>query len=82
MMEKYCGLKGGCLVCDRLFCGGHKKKEEELKMRFDIRREKGHYVLEIDGKFYGSYDTFSEALMDLEGEMEAHRTRDLSGVAV
>lgn len=51
-------------------------------MRFDIRRERDHYVLEIDGKFYGSYDTFSEALMDLEGEMEAHRTKDLSGVAV
>ena len=51
-------------------------------MRFDIRRERDHYVLEINGEFYGSYDTFSEALMDLEGEMEAHRTRDLSGVAV
>lgn len=35
-------------------------------MKFDIRREFEHYKLEIDGQFYGNYDTFTEAAIDLE----------------
>lgn len=22
MREKYCGMEGGCMICDRLFCPG------------------------------------------------------------
>lgn len=51
-------------------------------MRFDIRREFGHYRLEVDGKFYGNYDTFAEAMNDLEELMHEKQTRDVSGVAV
>lgn len=51
-------------------------------MQFDIRHEKGYYRLEINGEFYGNYDTFAEALLDLETEMEAMRSTDISGVAV
>lgn len=51
-------------------------------MRFDIRRERGYYRLEINGEFYGNYDTFSEALNDLEELMAEKRTMDISGVAV
>ena len=39
-------------------------------MNGDIRQEHGHYRLEIDGKFVGNYDTFSEALKELEEEKE------------
>lgn len=39
-------------------------------MNCDIRQEHGHYRLEIDGKFAGNYDTFSEALTELEKEKE------------
>ncbi len=30
-------------------------------MKFDIRQEHGHYELYVDGVFYGSFDTATEA---------------------
>ena len=27
MDKTYCDKDGGCFICDRLFCDGHKKKE-------------------------------------------------------
>lgn len=39
-------------------------------MNCDIRHEYDHYRLEINGKFAGNYDTFSEALTELEKEKE------------
>ena len=35
-------------------------------MKFEIRQEMGHYVMYVDGKFYGSYDTVSEAADDID----------------
>lgn len=33
---------------------------------FEIRHENGHYILLVDNRFYGSYDTFTEAVDDIE----------------
>ena len=35
-------------------------------MQFEIKSERGHYILNVNGKFYGSYDSFSEAVNDIE----------------
>lgn len=35
-------------------------------MKFEIRQEHGHYVMYVDGKFYGSYDTVAEAARDID----------------
>ncbi len=35
-------------------------------MQFEIKNERGHYILNVNGKFYGSYDSFSEAVKDIE----------------
>lgn len=35
-------------------------------MKIEIKQEYGHYAMYIDGKFYGSYDTFTEATLDAE----------------
>ena len=35
-------------------------------MKFEIKNERGHYVLYVDGTFYGSYDTMCEAANDIE----------------
>lgn len=55
-------------------------------MQFDIRHEikhqGNHYRLDIDGKFFGNYDTFSEAVLALEEEIDKRDSRDISGVAV
>ena len=32
----------------------------------EIRQDHGHYTMFINGKFYGNYDTFTEAVKDLE----------------
>ena len=37
--------------------------------KFEIRNEKGHYVVYIGGNFWGSYDSFYEAIKDLEKEI-------------
>ena len=35
-------------------------------MKYQIRITNGHYSLYVNGKFYGSYDTYSEAEKDLD----------------
>lgn len=35
-------------------------------MKIEIKQEKGHYVAFVDGVFFGSYDTFSEAVKDID----------------
>lgn len=35
-------------------------------MKIEIRQEMGHYVAFVNGKFYGSYDTFTEAAKDID----------------
>jgi len=35
-------------------------------MRYEIRSERGHYVVYLNGIFYGSYDSYVEALKDME----------------
>ena len=35
-------------------------------MKFEIKQEFGHYVMYVNGKFYGSYDTVAEAAKDIE----------------
>lgn len=35
-------------------------------MKFEIKQEYGHYVLYVEGKFYGSYDTVLEAAKDID----------------
>lgn len=35
-------------------------------MQFEIKSERGHYILNVNGKFYGSYDSFGEAVKDIE----------------
>lgn len=42
-------------------------------MRYDIKHANGHYEMYVNGKFYGSYDTFTEAAKDIE-VMVAERT--------
>ena len=32
--------------------------------QYDIHQEHGHYVLKVNGRFYGSYDCFMEAVKD------------------
>ena len=39
---------------------------KKIFMKFEIRQEMGHYVMYVDGKFYGSYDTVSEAADDID----------------
>ena len=38
-------------------------------MEVEIRHEYGHYVAFVDGKFFGSYDTASEAARDVDDHM-------------
>lgn len=38
--------------------------------QYDIHQEHGHYVLKVNGRFYGSYDCFMEAVKDLEALRE------------
>lgn len=33
---------------------------------YSIKHENGHYALRVNGEFYGNYDTFFEAVQDLE----------------
>ena len=35
-------------------------------MSVEITQEHGHYSMYIDEEFYGNYDTFTEAVQDLE----------------
>lgn len=35
-------------------------------MKIDIKQEYGHYVMYVNGKFYGSYDSFKEAMDDAD----------------
>ena len=35
-------------------------------MKFEIKNERGHYVMYVNDIFYGSYDTFGEAVDDME----------------
>ena len=35
-------------------------------MSIEIKNENGHYVVYIDGIFYGSYDTMTEAAQDID----------------
>lgn len=35
-------------------------------MNYKIKIERGYYALYVNGKFYGSYDTYKEAEDDLE----------------
>ena len=35
-------------------------------MKVEIKQEYGHYEMYVNGTFYGSYDSFSEAAKDLE----------------
>ena len=35
-------------------------------MKFEIQQRFGHYELFVDGKFYGSYDTMTEAANEIE----------------
>ena len=35
-------------------------------MSIEIKNEHGHYVVYIDGTFYGSYDTMTEAAQDID----------------
>ena len=35
-------------------------------MRYDIKSEYGHYVLYVNGRFYGSYDSVSEASLEID----------------
>jgi len=35
-------------------------------MKFEIKSEHGHYVMYVNGRFYGTYDTISEAAEDIE----------------
>lgn len=35
-------------------------------MKFEIVQERGHYVMYVNGKFYGSYDTMTEAANDID----------------
>ena len=35
-------------------------------MTIEIKSERGHYVLYVNGAFYGSYDTMKEASDDVE----------------
>lgn len=35
-------------------------------MKIEIKSEHGHYVMYVNGKFYGSYDTVSEAANDID----------------
>lgn len=39
-------------------------------MKFEIRNEMGHYVMYVNDKFYGSYDTMSEAVEEIDAIME------------
>ena len=33
---------------------------------YSINHENGHYVLRVNGEFYGSHDSFFDAVKDLE----------------
>lgn len=35
-------------------------------MKLEIKQEMGHYVMYINGVFYGSYDTFGEAAREFD----------------
>lgn len=35
-------------------------------MKYEIKVSRGYYILCINGKFFGSYDTYSEAEKDAE----------------
>ena len=35
-------------------------------MRYDILRKYGHYELYVNGRFYGSYDTWNEAAKEVD----------------
>lgn len=35
-------------------------------MKIDIQQKNGHYEVYINGQFYGSYDTMSEAAKDAD----------------
>lgn len=37
----------------------------------DIKNENGHYVVYVNGKFYGSYDTIVEAAKDVDAYAES-----------
>ena len=39
-------------------------------MKIEIKQEYGHYVLYINGKFEGSYDTVTEAAKDADAILE------------
>ena len=41
-----------------------------MKYNFEIKNVMGHYILEVNGQFYGSYDNLKEALEDLEAIKE------------
>jgi hypothetical protein len=40
--------------------------KEDVKMSIEIKNEHGHYVVYINGTFYGSYDTMTEAAQDID----------------
>lgn len=44
-------------------------------MRYSIRNEHGHYVLYVNGRFYGSYDTVSEASSEIDALEEGGDTK-------
>lgn len=35
-------------------------------MKYEIKVNRGYYILYMNGKFFGSYDTYSEAEKDAE----------------
>ena len=41
-----------------------------MRFEFEIKNVMGHYILNINGQFYGSYDSFTEALKDVEAFKE------------
>jgi hypothetical protein len=39
-----------------------------MEVEFDIRRERDHYVVFVNGKFFCSADSIMEAMNELESE--------------
>lgn len=66
----------GSLVAILLIAEKEAEEEEQIRrefnertgdcMRYEIKVNRGHYVLYINGEFYGSYDTYSEAEKDAD----------------
>lgn len=50
-------------------------------MSYSIKHEGRYYRLEVNGEFYGNYDTFAEAQKDLEAEMALHMAERMENAA-